>query len=159
LGRRLSGPARACEQLPPNTLIDGEIVARRQNGRISLNLLQHHRTKAQALLFYVFDVLVYRGRSLLNVQLSARRQTLIDIFKGVKGTPIVLSESLNASANDPVRVVKQFGFEGIVAKRKDSVYESGKHSGAWVKCKVNRGQEFVIGVYTPGNPFDALIVL
>jgi bifunctional non-homologous end joining protein LigD len=110
------------------------------------------------LLFYVFDVLVYRGRSLLNVQLSARRQTLIDIFKGVKGTPIVLSESLNASANDPVRVVKQFGFEGIVAKRKDSVYESGKHSGAWVKCKVNRGQEFVIGVYTPGNPFDALIV-
>ncbi len=49
-------------------------------------------------------------------------------------------------------------FEGIVAKRKDSFYESGKRSGARVKYKVNRGQEFVIGGYTPGNPFDALIV-
>ena len=55
-------------------------------------------------------------------------------------------------------VVKEFGFEGIVAKRKDSVYESGKRTGAWVNYKVNRGQEFVIGGYTPGNPFDALIV-
>jgi bifunctional non-homologous end joining protein LigD len=36
--------------------------------------------------------------------------------------------------------------------------ESGKRTGAWVKYKVNRGQEFVIGGYTPGNPFDALIV-
>ena len=53
---------------------------------------------------------------------------------------------------------KEFGFEGIVAKRKDSLYESGKRSGAWVKYRVNRGQEFVIGGYTPGNPFDALIV-
>jgi len=41
---------------------------------------------------------------------------------------------------------------------KDSVYEPGKRTGAWVKYKVNRGQEFVIGGYTPGNPFDALIV-
>jgi bifunctional non-homologous end joining protein LigD len=56
-----------------------------------------------------------------------------------------------------VRVAKEFGLEGIVAKRKDSVYESGKRTGAWVKYKVNRGQELVIGGYTPGNPFDAVI--
>ena len=60
--------ARACEQLPPGTLVDGEIVALDANGRISFNLLQHHRSKAHALLFYTFDVLAYRGRSLLNVQ-------------------------------------------------------------------------------------------
>jgi ATP-dependent DNA ligase len=41
-------------------------------------------------------------------------------------------------------VAKEFGFEGILAKRKDSLYESGKRSGAWLKYKVNRGQEFVI---------------
>jgi ATP-dependent DNA ligase len=57
-----------------------------------------------------------------------------------------------------VRVAKEFGFEGIVAKRKDSIYESGKRTGAWVKYKANRGQEFVIGGYTPDNPFDTLIV-
>jgi ATP-dependent DNA ligase len=71
---------------------------------------------------------------------------------------MALSETLDASADEVVRVAKEFGFEGIVAKRKDSVYESGKRTGAWVKYRVNRGQEFVIGGYTPGNPFDALIV-
>jgi ATP-dependent DNA ligase len=150
--------ARACERLPPGTLVDGEIVALDGNGRISFNLLQHHRSKAQALLLYVFDVLLYRGRSLLNVPLSARRESLNEIFKGMKAAPIALSESLDASPTELVRVAKEFGFEGILAKRKDSVYESGKRSGAWVKYRVNRGQEFVIGGYTPGNPFDALIV-
>ena len=48
--------------------------------------------------------------------------------------------------------------EGVIAKRRDSFYESGKRSGAWVKYKINKGQEFVIGGYTPGNPFDAVIV-
>ena len=71
---------------------------------------------------------------------------------------MALSENIEASPSDLVRVVKEFGFEGIVAKRSDSLYESGKRTGAWVKYKVNRGQEFVIGGYTPGNPLDALIV-
>jgi ATP-dependent DNA ligase len=48
--------------------------------------------------------------------------------------------------------------EGIVAKRKGSLYESGKRSGAWVKYKINQSQELVVGGYTSGNPFDALIV-
>ena len=82
---------------------------------------------------------------------------LAEAIKG-KAAPIALSESLDASRDELVRVAKEFGFEGIVAKRKDSVYESGKRTGAWVKYKVNRGQEFVIGGYTVGNPFDALIV-
>ena len=110
------------------------------------------------MLFYVFDVLVDRGRSLMQEPLERRRQTLGDMFKGIKAAPIGLSESLNASPHELIRVAKEFGFEGIVAKRKDSLYESGKRTGAWVKYKVNRGQEFVIGGYTGGNPFDALIV-
>jgi bifunctional non-homologous end joining protein LigD len=77
--------------------------------------------------------------------------------KGFKVAPIALSESLNASASELIRVAKEFRFEGV-AKRKDSLYESGKRTGAWVKYRVNRGQEFVIGGYTPGNPSDALIV-
>jgi hypothetical protein len=46
----------------------------------------------------------------------------------------------------------------VIAKRKGSVYEPGRRSGSWVKYKINQSQEFVIGGYTPGNPFDALIV-
>src|SRR5262249_15486253 len=150
--------AGACERLPPGTLVDGEIVALGESGRVSFNLLQHHRSKAQALVFYVFDVLAYRDRSLLNEPLKRRRGTLSAMSKAVKPAPIALSESLNASPDELIRVAKEFGFEGIVAKRKDSVYDSGKRTGAWVKYKVNRGQEFVIGGYTPGNPIDALIV-
>ena len=48
--------AQACERLAPSTLLDGEIVALDEKGRVSFNLLQHHRSKAQALVFYVFDV-------------------------------------------------------------------------------------------------------
>jgi ATP-dependent DNA ligase len=110
------------------------------------------------LLFYVFDVLVYRGRSLLNEPLSVRREMLSEMFKGIKAAPIALSETLDGSADNLIRIAKEFGFEGIVAKRKDSLYESGKRTGSWVKYRVSRGQEFVIGGYTPGNPFDALIV-
>ena len=73
--------AKAYEQLPPRTLIDGEIVAIDENGRISFNLLQHHRSQAQALLFYAFDVLIHRGINLLNEPLSKRREVLSDLMK------------------------------------------------------------------------------
>jgi bifunctional non-homologous end joining protein LigD len=70
LTARFSNIATACEQLPPRTLLDGEIVAIDENGRISFNLLQHHRSQAQALLFYAFDVLIHRGINLVNEPLS-----------------------------------------------------------------------------------------
>jgi DNA ligase D-like protein (predicted ligase) len=149
---------RACERLPPNTLLDGEIVAIDEKGRVSFNLLQRHRSKAQALVFYAFDVLIYRGRSVLTVPLYFRREVLRRIFEDSKAAPIGLSESIEAAPTDVIRVAKEFGFEGIVAKRKDSSYEPGKRTGAWVRYRVNRGQEFVVGGYTPGKPFDALIV-
>jgi bifunctional non-homologous end joining protein LigD len=65
--------ARGCERLPNDTLLDGEIVGIDKSGRISFNLLQHHRSHAQALLFYAFDVTVCRGKSLLNTPLEKRR--------------------------------------------------------------------------------------
>ena len=131
--------AQACERLSPNTLVDGEIVALDETGRVSFNLLQHHRSKAQALVFYAFDVLIYRGRSVLNVPLNFRREVLRRIFDDIKTAPIGLSENIEAAPTDMIRVAKEFGFEGIVAKRKDSLYESGKRTGAWVKYKVNQG--------------------
>src|SRR5205823_5058554 len=108
------------ESLPLDTLVDGEIVALDETGRISFNLLQHHRSKAQALLFYAFDVLIYRGRSLLKGPLVERRKILSDILNSRNsGTaPIALSENIDADPAELVRVVKEFGFEGIVAKRK-----------------------------------------
>ena len=150
--------ARACERLPPDGLLDGEIVALDENGRVSFNLLQHHRSKAQALLFYAFDVLIYRGHSLLKVPLEVRRKALGSIFKEGNADLVSLSESVDAAAAELMRVAREFGFEGVIAKRKDSYYEPGKRSGAWLKYRINQGQEFVVGGYTLGNPIDALIV-
>src|SRR5438093_3652712 len=152
--------AQACEQLPSDTMLDGEIIAIDQRGRISFNLLQRHRSEAQAILFYAFDIIMDRGKSLLEVRLETRREILTDIVMALTKTPTVigLSETIDASPADLVQVVKEFGFEGIIAKRKDSFYESGNRTGAWVKYKVNQSQEFVIGGYTRGDPLDALVV-
>jgi ATP-dependent DNA ligase len=152
--------ARACERLPTDTLLDGEIVAIDKNGRISFNLLQHHRSHAQALLFYAFDVIVHRGKSLVNAPLGKRRTVLNEIFEdlGKNASPVCLSETIDATPRELIRVAKEVGFEGIVAKRKDSLYESGKRTGAWLKLKINRAQPFVISGYAPGNPLDSLVV-
>jgi DNA ligase D-like protein (predicted ligase) len=152
--------ARACEQLPKDTLLDGEIVAIDENGRVSFNLLQHHRSKASAIQYYVFDLLIYRGKSLSNVPLQTRQQLLSEALGNVDGTdgPIRLCEVFKGNPADLIAAAKELGFEGIIGKQEDSYYESGKRSGAWLKYRINRGQEFVIGGYTPGHPFDALIV-
>jgi DNA ligase D-like protein (predicted ligase) len=152
--------ARACKQLRPGTLIDGEIVALDENGRPSFNLVQHRRSKASVIQYYVFDLIIYQGKSLLNVPLDSRRRMLVEALGNIAGGdgPIRLSEVFTGDPADLVAAAKDLGFEGIVAKRKDSLYEPGKRTGAWVKYRVNRGQELFIGGYTPGNPFDALIV-
>ena len=144
--------AEACVHLPSDTLLDGEIIALDANGRVSFNQLQHHRSQAQALLFYAFDVIIHRGRSLRHVPLEDRRELLSDIAADLKThTPLIgLSDTLDTSAAELIPLVKEFCFEGVIAKRKDSFYESGKRSGAWLKYKVNKSQEFVIGGYTPG---------
>jgi bifunctional non-homologous end joining protein LigD len=66
--------AEACQHLPPDTLLDGEIIALDANGRVSFNQLQHHRSHAQAILFYAFDVIIHYGRSLRDVPLETRRE-------------------------------------------------------------------------------------
>jgi ATP-dependent DNA ligase len=152
--------AEACEHLPPDTLLDGELIALDKDGRVSFNILQHHRSQAQAILFYAFDVIIHRGRRLVHVPLETRRELLSDIAGDLRTrTPLIgLSDTLDTTPAELIPLVKEFGFEGIIAKRKDSCYEIGKRSGAWLKYKVNKAQAFVIGGYTPDNPLDALIV-
>jgi bifunctional non-homologous end joining protein LigD len=59
-------------------------------------------------------------------------------------------------------VAQEFGLEGLVAKKRNSVYESGQRNGTWVKFKITKSQEFVIGGYTlpEGNRkyFESLLV-
>ena len=66
---------------------------------------------------------------------------------------------LETSAANILAAAKEQGLEGVIAKRRDSLYQPGRRTGAWVKYRINRGQEFVIGGYTPGpHGIDSLIV-
>ena len=146
--------AKACELLPTGTLVGGEIVAIDPKGQVSFNMLQNHRSEASAIRFYVFDLLILRGRSMLHEPLLKRREALTDLLRplGKKRSVIKLSETVTASANDMIRAITELGLEGIIAKRYDSLYEPGKRSGAWVKYKVNQGQELATRPAIPSMP-------
>ncbi len=73
--------------------------------------------------------------------------------------PSGYSSCLDAQLPLLIASVKAQGFEGLVAKRRASVYEPGLRSGTWMKIRVNGGQEFVLGGFAVGSStFDALIV-
>jgi DNA ligase D-like protein (predicted ligase) len=149
---------RALAFLPSETVIDGEVVALDESGRPSFNILQNYGSSRGPLLFYVFDVLVLGGRNVMGMPLSARRDLLDRHVLSKLGEPIRESPELRASLKDLVASVRAQGFEGLVAKRRDSRYEPGQRSGAWQKMRINKGQEFVIAGYTLGGAtFDALI--
>jgi ATP-dependent DNA ligase len=72
---------------------------------------------------------------------------------------VLLSETLEATASEVIEAVKVQGLEGVIAKRCDSLYEPGRRSGAWVKMRVNKGRELVVGGYVAnGKNFDSIVV-
>ena len=80
---RLSSPQlpKHVNCLPTGTLVDGEIVAMDSKGQVSFNTLQRHRSEASAIRFYVFDLLILRGRSMLHEPLLKRRDALTDLLR------------------------------------------------------------------------------
>ena len=145
-------------KLPDETVIDGEVVAFDEDGKPSFNALQNYGSAPAPVVFYVFDVLVLSGKDVMAEPL-ARRQALLEtkVLPKLK-EPVRYTGALNAGLADLIASVKAQGLEGLVAKRLDSRYEPGMRSGAWMKMRVNRGQEFVIGGYTRGTKtFDALV--
>jgi DNA ligase D-like protein (predicted ligase) len=155
---RYASIAKALAALPNETVIDGEVVAPDEEGRPSFSALQNYGSSSGPLLYYVFDVLMLAGRNVMGETLERRRDLLEQKILPRLKEPIRYSPELKASLSDLVASVKAQGFEGLVAKRRDSLYEPGQRSGAWQKMRVNQGQEFVIGGYTPtAKNFDALI--
>jgi len=140
---------------PSRVTLDGEIVALDANGRPSFQVLQNRSQRPQTV-FYAFDILHLEGHDLTNQALERRRAILPEV---VSDSGVLISKDLPGTAAEVVTAVRALGLEGVVAKRKDSLYEPGKRSGAWVKFKTDRSQEFVIGGYRPAsNTVDALVV-
>ena len=156
---RYPGVVKALALMPDDTVIDGEVVALDAEGRPSFNTLQNYGSAGAPLHFFIFDLLILKGRDVMGESLTKRRE-LIEMHVLPKlADPIRYSPVLDGSLKDLVRSVKAQGLEGLVAKRRDSKYEPGLRSGAWMKMRVNAGQELVIGGYTPSpKNFDALVI-
>jgi DNA ligase D-like protein (predicted ligase) len=157
LNRKFPYIASALESLPEGTVIDGELVAMGPDGRPNFNLLQNFRSAESCITYYAFDILIHKNRDLTMLPLSERRAILHSVI-----TPahhVALSEVSNQSASQMLSFVRSHGLEGIVAKRVDSVYQPGQRTGLWSKYRINLGQEFVIGGYTPGtHGLDSLVI-
>ena len=156
---RYPAVVRGLAKLPEETVIDGEVVALDQDGRPSFGALQNASSAQAAIIYYIFDVMVLAGRDLTAEPLSVRRELLEQKLLPVLAEPVRYAGPLEASLSDLINAVKTQGFEGLVAKGRNSRYEPGLRTGAWMKMRINRGQELVIGGYTIGTrAFDALII-
>jgi DNA ligase D-like protein (predicted ligase) len=155
--KRFPQIAEALDNLPAETVIDGEVVALDESGRPDFHRLQHFTAEASRIRYFVFDLLISDGRDLTKLTLIERRKLLTGLK--LRSSWIQMSEQFDISADRMVTAVREQGLEGVVAKRKDSLYEPGKRTGYWAKMRINKGQEFVIGGFMPGpHGIDSLVI-
>ena len=131
--------------------LDGEIVALDSKGVSSFQLLQAFEMGQErpAICYYVFDLLRWKGKDLQG-QALAKRKSQLEKLLSQKSGPVRFSASLGEDPGPLLKQAQKLGLEGLIGKRKDSVYEAGRRSGSWIKLKLHREQEFVIGGFT--NP-------
>ncbi len=147
-------------EIADDVVLDGEIVALDAAGRPSFQLLQKRlnlsrtedRQRADRevpVYLYVFDLLFHEGRDLRPLPLKERRRLLADVISPID--PIRVLPDLGSDGETAFRVAVDHGFEGLIAKRRSSRYESGQRSRQWLKIKSVASDEFIILGYTAGT--------
>jgi bifunctional non-homologous end joining protein LigD len=137
-------------------ILDGEIVALDEEGRPSFSLMQQRtgfqpgkrrlaRREGVPVIYYAFDLLYLDGLDLRRVALEQRKQLLQDRIK--VGGVIQFSDHYAEKGLALFEAAKQRGLEGILAKKRSSIYQE-KRSNDWLKIKITQRQECVIGGYT-----------
>jgi bifunctional non-homologous end joining protein LigD len=145
-----------------DALVDGEIVALGKGGAPNFGLLQQRngltrpgdveRVRASVPVHYmVFDLLQLDGESLLARPYDERRAALEALVKPSDDDTVQVPPAFVGTLAEAVSTSKRLGLEGVVAKRRDGRYESGKRSRSWTKIKHHRDQEVVVGGWRPGN--------
>ncbi|KFF73834.1 DNA ligase [Chryseobacterium sp. P1-3] len=151
----------ALKALKLDAILDGEVVVLGESGTANFGSLQNWRSEADGdLVYYVFDILWYNRQDLKELSLLERKAILNEILP--KSNSILVSEHFETSGIHFLEEAKKLGLEGIMAKRKDSIYHVHNRSKAWLKIKANKRQEVVIGGYTLNDDssklFSSLLV-
>ncbi|MCQ6958417.1 DNA ligase D [Mucilaginibacter aquariorum] len=130
-----------------NTIIDGEIVVLNADGKSDFSAIQNwQRRKDGQLVYNVFDILWYEGRDLRELPLTERKAILEAVLPADE--TIKLSKAFDVNGIEFFQAAEKAGIEGIMAKKADSAYTAGDRSKEWLKVKVERRQEVVIGAFT-----------
>jgi bifunctional non-homologous end joining protein LigD len=144
----------------PDCIIDGEVVAldtRRVPDFAALQAALSDRQTAK-LTYFVFDLLFLEGEDLRPLPLSERKQRLARLLAGRGAGNIRYVEHFQAGAEAVLASACRMSLEGIVSKRSEAPYASGR-VGGWTKSKCRAGHEVVIGGYTfrAGAPRSVLV--
>jgi bifunctional non-homologous end joining protein LigD len=151
--------AAALEKLPgKDFVLDGELVTLDEQGVSRFQLWQ----QGGSVRFAVFDCLKSDGESLLDRPLLERR-TALDALVPARGAgPLLRARRLPDDGFGAYRMAKENGWEGIIAKDAASLYEPGRRSPSWLKVKIRKESEFVVGGFTAPQRsrthFGALLV-
>jgi len=148
----------ALKKLPGGDfLLDGEVVVFDEGGVSRFQLWQH----GDVPVFVVFDCLVRDGESLVDLPLTERRKALEQVVPKGEGV-LRRSRVLDLDGLAAYQYAVEHGWEGILAKDSASAYEPGKRSRAWLKVKIRKESELVIGGFTAPKgsreDFGALLV-
>jgi bifunctional non-homologous end joining protein LigD len=161
---RFPAIAEALLTLPTNiALIDGEVAFVLPTGVTDFKSLQEHiDTPNPAIRYFAFDLLSLDGKDCRNKKLTERRAQLAKLLS-VKGVSdfLIYADYVEGSGPEFFAQACAAGLEGIVSKRADRPYISGRGKD-WLKIKCLRGEEFVIGGYSrsdvKGKPFSSLLL-
>jgi bifunctional non-homologous end joining protein LigD len=144
--------ARDVERLPAKSaVLDGEVAVVLNDGTTSFQALQNalDGSGGGTLAYFVFDLLYLEGHDLTGAALADRKDALGQLLKA--GGPdlgsVRFSDHVAGDGDAFFKSACALGLEGIISKRKDARYESGR-SKSWLKVKCLKRQEFVIGGYT-----------
>jgi bifunctional non-homologous end joining protein LigD len=99
--------------------------------------------------YFLFDLLCSDGRDITSRAVGQRRERLQDIIKAEDG--IQVGGYVENRGKALFELAKEKGLEGIIAKRKTSIYMPGKRSPDWLKIKSRPQQEFVVCGFTEGK--------
>ncbi|WP_262265884.1 DNA ligase D [Microvirga yunnanensis] len=141
------------EMKTPSALLDGEIVVEDEAGVSSFSALQQELKggKGERFVYYVFDLLYLDGEDLRKATLADRKAALRLLFDDLpQGGAIRFSDHLEEDGATLVRHACRMGLEGIISKRADQPYRSGRGDD-WVKSKCTQRQELVIAGYLPSS--------
>ncbi|MBV9159075.1 MAG: DNA ligase, partial [Candidatus Kaiserbacteria bacterium] len=141
---------KAFAKVKKDAVIDGELVALDEKGKPRFQLMQHAAERNPTLVFYAFDLPYFDGDDLRDLPLLERKRLLKKILP--KNDAVRLSEHAEAHGKKFFAAAQKQGLEGVVGKRADSRYLSGKRSEDWLKIKTSKRQEaVVVGFTKPRN--------